>query len=247
MNILICISHVPDTTTRIKFTEDNSELDKEGVTFVINPYDEFALSRSLELRENKVIEGEIHILCVGPKEVEPTIRKALAVGGEKGIRIDAEANDAMEVAQQITDYVKSNPNYDMIMMGKESIDNNGSQVPGMVAAMLDVPFISFATSLEIEDGKAVLTREIDGGQETIETTTPFVLSSQKGLAEWRIPNMRGIMMAKRKPLETVEAQETTAFTQIDQYELPPPKGDVQYIEPENVEEVVKLLEEKGVF
>jgi len=246
MDILICISHVPDTTTKVKFLPDGSSLDGNGVSWVINPYDEFALSRALELNEQKVIEGKIDILCVGGADVEPTIRKALAVGGNGGVRIDANPKDAFEVATQIANYVKSNP-YHIIMCGKESIDNNGSEVPAMVAELLGLPFVSFATKLEVKDGKCILTREFDGGEEVIEISGPFVLSAQKGLAEWRIPNMRGIMQARTKPLATVAAVATTPMTSIDAFELPAAKAGVQYIAPDKVDEIVKVLVEKGVL
>ena len=249
MNILICISHVPDTTTKIKFTDDGSALDKNGVSFVINPYDEFAITRALELREQNIIPSDsvIKILCVGGAEVDPTIRKALAVGGEEGVRIDLEdPQDAHQVAAQIAAYVKDN-SFDMIMMGKESIDNNGSEVPGMVAAMLDIPLVSFCTSLDIKDGKAVMTREIDGGSETIEVEGQFVLSAQKGLAEWRIPNMRGIMQARRKPLNVVDAVDAEAKTNAIGYELPPPKPETTYIEPDNMKAFVDALAKVGAL
>lgn len=247
MNILICISHVPDTTTKIKFTADGSALDKNGVQFVINPYDEFGLARALELREQNIANvDKITILCVGTAEVEPTIRKALAVGGEEGVRIDADATDGYFVAQQIAAYVKDNPQ-DIIMMGKESIDNNASEVPGMTAALLDMPFISFATYLDFKDGKALVTREISGGTEEIEVATPFVLSAQKGLAEWRIPNMRGIMMARKKPLNVVAPKESEAFTSPVKYEQPAATGSVEYIEPDNVKALVKILADNGVI
>jgi len=246
MDILICISHVPDTTTKIKFTNDGSSLDASGVSFVINPYDEFGLARALELNEAGTISGRITILCVGTADVDPTIRKALAVGGEKAVRINLAPTDAFEVAQQIAGYLKEDP-HDIVMMGKESIDNNGSQVPGMVASLLDWSFVSFATSLEIENGTPVLTREIDGGQEVLEVQPPFVLSAQKGLAEWRIPNMRGIMQARRKPLEVKEPYYTGAKTEAVQYELPPPKSETVYIEPENMDKLVTVLAEKGIL
>jgi electron transfer flavoprotein beta subunit len=246
MNILICISHVPDTTTKVKFTADGSSLDSNGVTFVINPYDEFCLARAMELKEQGIVPSEPKILCVGGPEVEATIRKALGVGGTGGVRIDAPAQDAYSVAVQIAEYVKKNPQ-DIIMMGKESIDNNGSEVPAMVAELLDLPFVSFATHLDIKDGKAIVSREIDGGEEVIEVAPPFVLSAQKGLAEWRIPNMRGIMQARSKPLEVVAGTAAEAATKVEQYALPPAKGGMVTIAPDKMEELVKVLVEKGAL
>lgn len=246
MNLLICISHVPDTTTKVKFSADGSALDANGVTFVINPYDEFCLSRAMELKEQGVVPAEPKILCVGGPEVEATIRKALGVGGTGGVRIDAPAQDAYAVAVQIANYIKANPQ-DIIMMGKESIDNNGSEVPAMVAELLDLPFVSFATKLEIQGGKAIVSREIDGGEEVIEVTPPFVLSAQKGLAEWRIPNMRGIMQARTKPLEVVPAAAVEAATKVETYTLPAAKTGMVTIAPDKVDELVKVLVEKGAL
>jgi electron transfer flavoprotein beta subunit len=248
MNILICISHVPDTTTKIKFKADNSGLDEAGVSFVVNPYDEFALARSLELREQGVIpaSSQITILSVGPASVEPTIRKALAVGGEKGIRIDLVPNDAFQVAAEIAAYAQGK-GFDIIMMGKESIDNNGGQVPGMVAEMLGLPFVSYCTSLNIEGGKAVMTREISGGSETLAVEGPFVLSAQKGMAEWRIPNMRGIMQARSKPLEVVAPVTSEVATHNLAYSLPAAKPPTQYIDAADVDQLVKILADRGAL
>ncbi len=245
MNSLICISHVPDTTTKIKFTEDGTALDKNGVTFVINPYDEFGLSRALEFREGG-IEGEITALCVGSAEVEPTLRKALAVGADKAIRVDAEPTDALFVAKQIAEHVKAN-DYQLVWLGKESIDNNGAEVPGMVAELLGWPFVSYATKVEVDGGKVMLEREIDGGVEKLEADMPVVISTQKGVAEWRIPNMRGIMAAKRKPLEVVEAASAEKLTETVHYELPPPKPGVKMLEEGDVDSIVDILVKAGAL
>jgi len=245
MNSLICISHVPDTTTKIVFDAEGKALNANGVTFIVNPYDEFGLSRALELKE-KSGQGNVVALCVGKADVEPTIRKALAVGADSGVRIDAEAQDAFYVASQIAEYAKGQ-SFDVIYMGKESIDNNGSEVPGMVAELLGIPYVSFATSLEVEGGKAKITREIDGGQEVLESTFPVILSCQKGIAEWRIPNMRGIMAARTKPLAVVAAAAAEMKTEVIHYELPAPKAGCVMIAPENVDAIVKVLADKGVI
>jgi electron transfer flavoprotein beta subunit len=241
MDILILISHVPDTTTRIKFDAAGKGLDKTGVTFVINPYDEFSLSRALELKEAGQA-GKVTALCVGTAETEPTIRKALAVGADDAVRIDADAQDAFQVATLIADYCKGK-SYGLIMAGKESIDNNGAEVPGMVAELLGLPFVSFATALELQGDKLVVKREIDGGMEVLQSSLPLVLSAQKGLAEWRIPNMRGIMAARTKPLEVVTPAAVAPHTEVVRYELPPAKAETRYFQPgEETALVAKLVE-----
>lgn len=244
MNILICISHVPETTTRIQFDASGQSLNENGVTFVINPYDEFALSRALEYQE-AAKTGNITVLCVGGPEVETTIRKALAVGGEEGVRIDASPGDAHQVARYIADYAKTK-SFDLIMMGKESIDFNGAEVPGMVAEMLGLPFVSFGTGLELDGATAKVRREIEGGTELLEVKLPFVLSAQKGLAEWRIANMRGIMAARKKPVNVVAPAAVAAKTQTVRLELPPAKTGCKMIDPSQVEELVDVLAAKGV-
>lgn len=245
MKILVCISHVPDTNTKIKFDTDGAALDANGVTFVINPYDEFALTRAVEFQEaDKSVD--ITVLCVGGKEVDATIRKALAVGGNQGARIDAEPADPYFTAKQIAEYAKSE-NFDLIMTGKEAIDFNNAVVPGMVAELLGLPFVSFATHLELDGGKAKLKREITGGTERVETELPLVLSAQKGLAEWRIANMRGIMAARKKKIHVVSPADVQPKVVAENYALPDDKGGVQIIEPDNVDALVGVLEEKGVI
>lgn len=245
MKALICISHVPDTTTKVVFEADGSALNKAGVTFVINPYDEFGLSRAMEIKE-KTNDCHITVICVGQADTEPTIRKALAVGADDAVRIDAAPSDSFFVASQIAAWA-GDKGYDLIFAGKESIDSNGSAVPGMLAELLDLPLVSFATKLEIEGGKATLQREIDGGMEVVESSLPLVLSCQKGIAEWRIPNMRGIMAARTKPLTVVAPVAAEARTRAAAYVLPPAKTGCQYISPEQPEELVKILAEKGII
>ncbi|MBX7243566.1 MAG: electron transfer flavoprotein subunit beta/FixA family protein, partial [Bacteroidia bacterium] len=203
MKILVCISHVPDTTTRIVFNADGKSLNASGVTFIINPYDEFGLVRALEFQEQGKAQT-VTVVCVGGPEVEPTLRKALAIGANDAVRINANPSDAYFVATQIAEYAKDK-GFDIIFTGKESIDYNGSMVPGMLAEMLGLPFVSFATKMDLTgDRKATLNREMDGGEEIIEASLPVVVSCQKGMAEWRIPNMRGIMASRTKPLVVIE-------------------------------------------
>lgn len=245
MKSLVCISHVPDTTTKIQYTADGKSLDKNGVVFIINPYDEFGLVRAIEFKEQSG-QGNITVLCVGGADVEPTLRKALAIGADDAVRIDAEPLDGMYVAQQIAAYAKGK-GFDFIFFGKESIDSNGSEVPGMVAEYLDLPFISQAIHLTVDGGKAKLHRELDGGYESLESSIPAVVSCQKGISEWRIPNMRGIMMAKTKKLEVVAPVAADAAVSTVRFELPPAKGGCVYIDADNAEQLVDLLNEKGLI
>lgn len=252
MKILCCISHVPDTTTRIQFTADGKALDRTGVTFVVNPYDDFVLARAAELKEKNLSAVHVTVLCVGKNgasntdSVDANLRKALALGLDEAVRIDAEPVDAYFVAQQIAAYAKDK-GFDLLFFGKESIDYNGSQVPGMVAALLDLPFVSYATSIEPQNGKARLSREITGGKEVLEVPMPLVLSAQKGLAEWRIPNVRGIMQAKSKPLHVLSPVDAEPRVRTLKHELPPPKGAFKKIEVDKVEELVQELANKGVI
>ncbi|MCB9233154.1 MAG: electron transfer flavoprotein subunit beta/FixA family protein [Bacteroidia bacterium] len=245
MKSLVCISHVPDTTTKIKYDAAGKGLDKTGVTFVINPYDEFGLVRAIEIKE-KTGSGDVTVLCVGGPEVEPTLRKALAIGADNAARVDMDPTDSRSVAEQIAAYAKGK-GFDLIFAGKESIDSNGSAVPGMVAELLDLPFISLATSLEFEGDKAKVSREIDGGYEKLESSLPLVLSCQKGMAEWRIPNMRGIMMARTKPLEVVAGHPMDAYVLTKKLELPSAKAGCIYVEPENAAQLVDMLHDKGLI
>ncbi len=239
MKILVCISSVPDTTTKIKFTADGSDFDATGVQFVINPNDEFGLTRALQLKETN--GGSVTVLNVGTPDVEPVVRKALAIGADNAVRIDAKPTDSMFVAKQIAEYAKDK-SFDLIICGKESIDFNGGQVPGMLGALLNIP--SPCTKVEINGSEAKVERLIDGGKEVLTSSTPLVLGSQKGMVnedELRIPNMRGIMQARTKPLEVVAAADVTAATTCSSYELPPAKGACKMVSADNVEELINLL------
>lgn len=243
MKLLVCVSKTPDTTTKIKFTADNSELDTNGVQFIMNPYDEwYALVRALELKEAQ--GGSVTILNVGPAANDAVIRKGLAIGADEAVRINAETGSSLATAKQIAAYAKAE-GFDIVFFGKETIDYNGSEVGAMVAELLDMPFISYASHLEMNGNTATINRDIEGGVETIEVDAPFVISAAKGLAEQRIPNMRGIMMAKRKPLKVVDPVSADDPVTAVNYELPPEKGQVKLIDPENMEELVRLLHEEA--
>jgi len=238
MKILVCITHVPDTTSKIAFTDNNTKFDANGVQFIIGPYDDYALARAVELKE--ATGGSITVLNVGESDTEPTIRKALAIGADDAIRVDAFPTDALFVARQIAKVAQENE-YDLILMGRESIDFNGGQVHGMVGEMLGMPSLSPIMTLDIEGSTAKMTREIEGGKEYIEAELPLVLGCQEPIAEWKIPNMRGIMSARTKPLNVVEPTGDEPATVVENYELPPEKGDVKMVDADNIEELVNLL------
>lgn len=240
MKILVAISNVPDTTTKIQFSDNNTKFNGAGVTFVINPYDEwYALVRALELKEANLAE-KVTIIHVGLTDSEATIRKGLALGADDAVRIDSEGPDAFFVADQIADYAKTN-GYDLILTGKETINYNGSSVGAMIAGVLDLPFISLATKLDLAGNKATVEHDVDGGTQVVECELPLVISCSKGMAEQRIPNMRGIMAARTKPLAVVAAKGTEALTSIKSFELNPGRTSVKMIAEDNIDELVNLL------
>ncbi|MDO6436587.1 electron transfer flavoprotein subunit beta/FixA family protein [Cyclobacterium sp. 1_MG-2023] len=236
MKILVCITHVPDTTSKIQFTDNNTQLDKKGVQFIIGPYDDYALARAVELKAET--SGNITVLNVGEVETEPTLRKALAIGADEAVRINAAPKDAFFVAKQIANYAKDKA-FDLILMGRESIDFNGGMVHGMVGELLGMPSMSPVMKLEIEGDKGKLSREIEGGKEFIEVDLPFIAGCQEPIAEWKIPNMRGIMSARTKPLSVIEPAEEAERTAVNSYEMPPAKGAVKLVD--NVDQLVDLL------
>lgn len=242
MKILVCISKTPDTTAKIAFTDNNTKFAEAGVQWIINPYDEwYALVRAIELKEADA-SNTIHLVTVGGTDAEPIIRKALALGGDEAIRINAEPTESYFVASQIAEIAKG---YDLVLLGKETIDYNGGAVGGMLAELLDLPFVANATNLQIAGSKATVKREIEGGEETLEATLPLVVSCQKGMAEARIPNMRGIMAARTKPLKVVEPTSAEALTQYTEFQLPPAKAGVKLVSPDNVEDLVRMLHEEA--
>ena len=244
MNILVCISKTPDTTAKIAFTEGNTKFDENGVQWIINPYDEwYSLVRAIEIKE-KDPTTNIHLITVGGPEVEPIIRKALALGGDEAIRVNSNSNDSYAIAQQIAAIAKQG-SYDLIMTGKETIDYNSACIGSMLSAILDLPFVSLANHLELNGNSATIIREIEGGEETNEVTLPMIISCQKGMAEQRIPNMRGIMAARTKPLKIEEPIAANTHTSIKEFSLPPAKTGVKLIAPDNMDELVKLLKEEA--
>jgi electron transfer flavoprotein beta subunit len=246
MKILVCISNVPDTTTKIKFVEGNTSVDTTGVQWVINPWDELSLTRALELKD-EVSGGvkSVTVIHVGLAAAEPTIRKTLAIGADDAIRINAESSDAWFVASQIAEVIKKD-NYDIIMCGIESSDYNGSLVGGMISEFLGIPSVSAVSAIKIENGQPLLTREIDGGKEILTVSLPFVAIVQKGIAkEPRIAAMRGIMMARSKPVRVVEPLPVEPLTQILVFEKPAPRAACKYIDADNPAQLIDLLQNEA--
>jgi electron transfer flavoprotein beta subunit len=242
MKILVCISKTPDTTAKIAFTDNNTKFAEAGVQWIINPYDEwYALVRAIELKEADA-STVIHLATVGGADADPIIRKALALGGDEAYRINTEATESYLVAAQLAEIANG---YDLILLGKETIDYNGSAVGGMLAELLDLPYVANATGLQISGTTATVKREIEGGEETLEVALPVVVGCQKGMAEARIPNMRGIMAARTKPLKVVEPTGAEAMTQYAEFQLPPAKAGVKLVSADNVEELVRLLHEEA--
>ena len=242
MKFLVLISNVPDTTTKIRFVDDNKAFDTTGVQWIINPWDELALTRAVELKEAGGIES-ITVANVGESITEATLRKALAVGADDAIRIDAKPKDAFYVATQLAQIAKD---YDVIMAGNEASDYNGSAVGGMLAEILGFNSVAAVSGMDIVDGQLSLTREIDGGQQKIEVETPVVTIVQKGIAiDPRIPAMRGIMMARKKPLTVVPPVDAVEKTEYVGFELPPPKAACKLVEEDNVKELLRLLQEEA--
>ena len=237
MKILVCISNVPDTTTKITFINNNTEFNQAGIQFVLNPYDEIALSRAIELTE---AEGTVTVINVGDQSAEPTIRKALAIGATDAVRINAIARDAYFVAKQIAHYAKDQ-NFDLILTGRESIDYNGAKIAAMLGEILAIPSVSIIKKLTVEGNTATVEREIEGGKEVLSIPFPFVAGTAEGVAEWKIPNMRGIMSARTKPLVVLEAIEVAEFEKIIKFESPLPRGTVKLIDANAAEKLIEVL------
>jgi electron transfer flavoprotein beta subunit len=243
MKILVCVSQTPDTTAKISFNADSTEFNGAGVQFIMNPYDEwYALVRAIDLA--KATAGTVTLINVGTVETEQVIRKGLALDATDAVRIDLKSGSAMNTAFQIASYAKAN-SYDMVFTGKETIDYNGSEVGAMLAEYLDMPFISYASKLDMAGNTATIERDIEGGIEVVEVETPFVVSAAKGMAEQRIPNMMGIMKAKSKPLSVIAPQPFTDLTVISRFDLPATKTGVKMVSPDNMEELVRLLHEEA--
>lgn len=244
MKILVCISKTPDTTAKIAFTDNNTKFAADGVQWIINPYDEwYALVRAIEIKEADP-STVLHLVNVGGADSEPIIRKALALGGDESFRVNLETGDSFTIASQIAAVAKEG-GYDLILTGKETIDYNGSSIGGMIAELLDLPYVSHALKLDIAGNEATVVREIEGGEETAKLSLPALISCQKGMAEQRIPNMRGIMGARTKPLKVVEPVAADPLTSIVSYDLPPAKAGVKMIAADQPEELVRLLREEA--
>ena len=241
MNIAVCISSVPDTTSKINFTEDNTKFDDSGIQFIINPYDEFGLTKAIQIKEE--MGANITVITVGDEKTDPVIRKALAIGADSAIRINTNPIDSYSTAAEIAAFLKENP-MDLIITGRESIDYNGGAVPGIIAELLNIAFINACVGVDILGESAQLIREIDGGLETVSAKLPLILAGQKGLvqeSELKIPNMRGIMQARTKPLKVVDALINKSLSNSEKFEKPKQKGECRIIDSNNIKELVDIL------
>ena len=238
MKILVCISNVPDTTTKVTFNSDNTQFNTAGVQYILNPYDEIALARALELAEGG--KGTVTVIHVGGPATEPTIRKALAIGADDAVRIDAEPLDGFFVATQIAQYAKGQ-NFDLILAGRESIDYNNGQVAGLIAELLDIPVVPIIKQLDIDGTSAIARREIDGGTEVVSVAFPAVFSCAEGVAEPKIPNMRGIMSARTKPLQVISATDTQSLSKILTYSAPPVRSSVKLFSTDELDKLAEAL------
>ncbi len=243
MKILVCIACVPDTTSKITFTNGDAELNKAGLQYIISPYDDYALARAVEIKEAQA-GTNVTVLNVGLTENDAIIRKALAVGADDAIRVDADPTDSFFVANQIAQIARQN-NYDLILMGRESTDYNGGQVHGIVGELLGIPSLSPVMKLDIDGNVASLAREIEGGKEYLKATLPLVLGCQEPIAEWKIPNMRGIMSARTKPLLVVTPTDNETLTTAGKYELPAPKTGCKFVSAEQAESLIELLKNEA--
>jgi electron transfer flavoprotein beta subunit len=242
MEILLCISAVPDTTTKITFSSDHKQVDLEGATLVISPYDDHALGKAMELKEKH--KARVTVVNVGDKRSDQVLRKALAVGADEAFRIDTVPQDAFQVARELTPFIQER-SFDIVFCGRESVDYNGGLVPDLLGEMLGWPSVSYVIDIDIEKDPVELTRGIDAGEEKLAVKTPFVMGASKELAEWRIPNMRGIMQAKKKKLTVLAPKGASANTQTVRYEPPKQKGQVRMIDPANVDELVDILQNEA--
>jgi len=245
MNILVCISSVPDTTSKINFTDNNTKFDSNGIQFVINPYDEFGLTKAMMIKEST--GGKVTIITVGDATVEPVMRKTLAIGADDAVRVNMSAIDSFSTATEIANYIKEN-NFDLIIAGRESSDYNGGTVPAMIAEILGLPFVNACISMEINGDDVKLIREIDGGKEMISAKLPIIIGGQKGLveeSELRIPNMRGIMQSRSKPLNVIEPISTLLHTNTISFDKPEEKEDCKLVDADNVSELVNLLQNEA--
>jgi len=242
MKILVCITHVPDTTSKISFIENNTKYDSTNVQYVIGPYEDYAISKAVDMKSSD--NAYVTVLNVGMIETEPTLRRALAIGADQAVRINAEPKDSFFVAAQIAHHIKEE-GYDLILMGRESIDFNGGIVHAMVGELLEMPAFSPVMQLDIADGKAKIAREIEGGKEFIEAVLPLIAGCQEPIADWKIPNMRGIMTARTKPFKVLDPIDIESRSTNKNFELPSDKGDIKLIEPEEVEKLYELLKNEA--
>lgn len=247
MKIAVCVKRVPDSETRVKVASGGTSLDESGVKFVLNPYDEFAVEEALR-RRDAAGSGEVAVVCVGPGVAQETIRTALAMGADRGVllQVDHIPPDGLAIAQALAGELRGG-DYDLILFGKMAIDDYNQQVGPMVAELLDLPCVTAVAALDLGDGRGTAEREVEGGIEVVEFPLPAVLTTDKGLNEPRYPALKGIMAAKKKPLETKPASLGEGGVEIVALTLPPERqaGRIVGEGPGAVAELVRLLQEEA--
>jgi electron transfer flavoprotein beta subunit len=245
MNILVCISRVPDTATRVAIGADKKNIDTKGVKYIVNPYDEFAIEEALQLKQKN--SGSVTALTIGTDEAVDVLRTALAMGADKAILVKGDVTkDSFYIAENIAAIAKElNP--DLILLGKQSVDFDSLQMPSMLAEMLELPSISVVSKLDINGNQVVAERDIEGGKEIVETTLPCIISAQKGLNEPRYPKLPDIMKAKSKPIEQKEALESAQRVSVLSMELPAKQrvGKIMTDSDADITELVRLLREEA--
>jgi len=245
MNVVVCINHVPDTEAKIKVASDNLSIDKAGVNFMLSPYDEIAIEEGLRIRDK--FKGEVVAISLGSDAHKETLRKALAMGVDKAVLLkDDGLRDSFGVAFGLAEEIKLR-NPDVVLFGKQSIDYDDAQVGTLVAEMLSLPSVAVVVKLELQDGKALCEREIEGGHEVVEATLPAVFLAQKGLNEPRYPSLKGIMAAKSKPIEEKPAAQGEIRVETVQMRKPPAKGAGKILGTDKsaVPELIRLLHEEA--
>ncbi len=243
MKIFVCVKRVPDTTTKVKVGSDGKSLDPTGVKYVVNPYDEIAIAKAVELRD-AAGDSEVVILSLGPADAATEVRTALAMGADRGILLETgdEAWDSHAVATCLAEALRAE-SPDLVLFGKQAVDDDEMQVGGRVAELLELPSAHLIGQLEIDGGKLRMSREIEGGTESLECALPAVVTAQKSLAEPKYPSLKGIMAAKRKKLDQQKVEHPGARTEVVAMELPPdrPPGKIVGKGTDAVPALVELL------
>lgn len=251
MKTIVCVKQVPDTETRVRVAPEGNGIVETDVNWIVSPYDEFAVEEALRLKEAK--GGEVVLVSVGPDRVQTALRNGLAMGADSAVHVKVDVSDTFGTATVLAAAVKKVAGFDLVLAGQQGVGGDNSQIPGLLAEMLDLPQVTMAVKIEIGDGTALVEREVEGGREVWETSLPAVLSAQKGLNEPRYASLKGIMAAKKKTIEVWDAAALgvsvpEAKTKVVAMEMPPPRPAVKMIEGDagaQAKALLKLLHEEA--